>query len=378
MSHPKRNKGLTAALALICTGGSLAASSMAGAAGTGPSTTISGPSGTVSATTATFTFAASTAGSTFGCQLDSNAWTVCASPKTYSQLSSGSHTFKVVARASGGTVGPQASQRWTVSSSASAPPPPPPPPPPPGNGSVVFNGDFSTGDLSQFNVVEACPGPSPAKGIQAVSSPVHPGYKYSAMFTVTDQSINPICANLGSPGNPEANLIKSGLFTPGKDLYIGFSTFFPSNFPTMCTPWVSACWMQVMEMYGRPYGGSSPVAIGVVGNKMVMGNHTGTIWTSSQNITKGTAWEDIVIHVVLSTSSSVGYVELWNNGVQQTFTNGSTKFYEATMANGVNWDGTNPDALFINQYRGPNPALGTVVLYHAAVKVGTTYASAAP
>jgi hypothetical protein len=374
MSHSKRNKGLIATLALICTGGSLAASSMAGAAGTGPTTTINGPSGTVSATTATFTFAASSAGSTFGCQLDTDAWGVCASPQTYNQLSSGSHTINVVAR-SGGIVGPHASQSWTVSSSA---PPPPRPPPPPGNGSVVFNGDFSTGNLSQFNLVQACPGPSPAQGIQVVSNPVHPGYKYSAMFTVTDQSINPTCANLGSPGHPEANLITSPLFTPGKDLYIGFSTFFPSNFPTMCTPWVSACWMQVMEMYGRPFGGSSPVAIGVVGNKMVMGNHTGTIWTSSQNITKGTAWEDIVIHVVLSTNPSVGYVELWNNGVQQTFTNGSTKLDEATMATGVNWDGTTPDALYINQYRGPNPALGTVTLYHAAVKVGTSYASAAP
>jgi hypothetical protein len=358
------------ALALICIGAAVAVSAIAGAS-TGPTTTItSGPSGTVSSTTATFAFSASSSSSTFGCELDQSPWTVCTSPITYSQLAAGTHMFQVVARSSLG-LGPRTSQSWAVSN------PPPPPPPPPPNG-LVWTGDLSTGNFNQYFKVQACPGPSPPQGVTVVNSPAHPGYQYSSMFTVTDQSINPTCPSLGSPGNPEANLISPPLFTPGQNLYIGFSTFFPTNFPTMCTPWVPACWMQVMEMYGSPFHGSSPVAVGVVGDKLVLANNTGTIWTSSQNITKGAAWEDIVIRVNLSTSATTGYIELWNNGVPQTFINGSTRFYEATMATGVNWDGTHPDQLYVNQYRGPNPALGTVVLYHAGVKVGTTYASAAP
>jgi hypothetical protein len=237
---------------------------------------------------------------------------------------------------------------------------------------LIWNGDLSTGDLSQWGYVQSCPG-----GITVGPDPLG-GHGYVSEFSVSDQSVSANCPILGSAGHPNANLVSPGLFTPGDDAYIGFSTFFPSDFPTMCTPWVPACWMQVMEIYGPPWGGSAPVAAGVVGNRLVLANHTGTIWTSGQDITKGTAWEDIVVHVNFSNDPAVGYIELWNNGVQQTFVNGSTRFYEATLAPGVNWDGIHANKLYVNQYRGPNPALGTVVLYHKAAKVGTTYGSVAP
>ena len=63
---------------------------------TPPDTIIdSGPSGSVSSTSATFTFSATEQMSTFQCRLDGASFASCPSPKTYSNLSSASHTFEV-------------------------------------------------------------------------------------------------------------------------------------------------------------------------------------------------------------------------------------------------------------------------------------------
>ena len=88
-----------------------------------PDTTISsGASGTVNSASASFAFTASEAGSTFECRLDSGAWAACSSPKEYSGLANGQHTFRVRATDAAGNVdeGP-ANRTWTVS--VQSPPP---------------------------------------------------------------------------------------------------------------------------------------------------------------------------------------------------------------------------------------------------------------
>ena len=96
---------------------------------TAPETTIaSGPSGTTTATSASFGFSSSESGSSFQCQLDSGSWGSCSSPKAYSSVAVGTHTFSVKATdGSGNTDGSPATRSWTVEAPA-------PPPPPPGGG----------------------------------------------------------------------------------------------------------------------------------------------------------------------------------------------------------------------------------------------------
>jgi len=88
---------------------------------TPPTTTISsGPASSTTSTSASFSFTGSDnvtpAGSlTFQCSLDSAAYSSCTSPKTYSGLAVGSHTFSVKATDAAGNTDPSpATQTWTI------------------------------------------------------------------------------------------------------------------------------------------------------------------------------------------------------------------------------------------------------------------------
>jgi hypothetical protein len=81
-------------------------------------TITSGPSGATSATGATFGFVAGARGDTLECSLDGTTFASCASPKAYSGLRDGAHTFRVRERTSAGQVGDAASRGWTVDTRA--------------------------------------------------------------------------------------------------------------------------------------------------------------------------------------------------------------------------------------------------------------------
>ena len=84
-----------------------------------PDTTItSGPASATNSTTATFSFTA-TVPSTFQCKLDGAAFAACTSPKTYTGVSSGSHTFSVRATDTAGDVDSSpASLTWVIDTTA--------------------------------------------------------------------------------------------------------------------------------------------------------------------------------------------------------------------------------------------------------------------
>ena len=84
-------------------------------------TITAGPSGLTNQTAASFSFTGE-AGATFQCALDGAAFAVCTSPKAYSGLADGAHTFQVRQTDTAGNAGPAASRSWTVDASAPATP----------------------------------------------------------------------------------------------------------------------------------------------------------------------------------------------------------------------------------------------------------------
>ncbi len=99
----------------------LAVAAIAGyavAAPRGPTPTIvTGPTGATSDTSARFTFNGAR-GDTYECQLDGAAFAACTSPKSYSGLSDGAHTFNLRERTRAGQVGDPVSRTWTVDTRA--------------------------------------------------------------------------------------------------------------------------------------------------------------------------------------------------------------------------------------------------------------------
>jgi hypothetical protein len=84
---------------------------------TAPNTTIaSGPSGSTTQTSASFGFSSDEGGSTFECKLDATDYASCSSPKSYSGLAVGVHTFSVRATDAAGNVDATPAMRgWTIS-----------------------------------------------------------------------------------------------------------------------------------------------------------------------------------------------------------------------------------------------------------------------
>ena len=83
---------------------------------TAPDTTIlTGPSGLVSSTSASFIFSSPDSTATFECQIDGGGFSACTTPKTYTGLSQGAHTFEVRAKDLATNVDPTpATRTWTI------------------------------------------------------------------------------------------------------------------------------------------------------------------------------------------------------------------------------------------------------------------------
>ena len=87
---------------------------------TPPDTSItSQPLNLTNSTSANFSFTSTEDGSTFECQMDSGGYTSCTSPKNYTSLTEGSHTFEIKATdAANNTDQTPGSYKWTIDTTA--------------------------------------------------------------------------------------------------------------------------------------------------------------------------------------------------------------------------------------------------------------------
>ena len=80
-----------------------------------PDTTIvTGPPATDTSTAPSFTFTSTSPQATFECRMDGGSYAACTSPKAYSSLALGSHTFNARAFTSAGTDATPAAWTWTI------------------------------------------------------------------------------------------------------------------------------------------------------------------------------------------------------------------------------------------------------------------------
>jgi hypothetical protein len=93
----------------------------------------------------------------------------------------------------------------------------------------------------------------------------------------------------------------------------------------------------------------------------------GSVYIWSRSISAN-VWNHVVLRLNISTSSSTGYAQMWYNGVQQTFTNGSTTY------NGRTLDVGNHNCPKWGVYGGSGTDMSN---YVHALKAGTTYADVA-
>ena len=116
----------------------------------------SGPSGTVNSTTASFAFSSNEAGSTFECSLDYADYAPCSSPKDYTGLTSGNHTFRVRATdAALNTDTTSASRTWRVDTIAP-------------KGTIVINGGAASTASRTVKLALNATDPAPASGIASM------------------------------------------------------------------------------------------------------------------------------------------------------------------------------------------------------------------
>jgi hypothetical protein len=207
--------------------------------------------------------------------------------------------------------------------------------PPPGTngldipGVVMRTGDYDTGDLSQWSGHQNLRPYS----LTMVRSPVRQG-GYAARFEVRNGD-DPLCAaGWGCYGDRSEVQMSTGE-TEGQERWYSWSTMIASDFPRYAT------W-QVISQWHADADGSPPIGFYAVDDDLVLQFHRFSAPGSPIDIVnawKGPLrrgqWQDIRLHVKWSGSDSVGFVELWINGVQQTFDNGQTRRYIRNMYPGV-------------------------------------------
>ncbi len=81
-------------------------------------TFLSSPSNPTNQSTASFSFSAAEGGGHLECQLDGGSWATCSSPRNFSSLTAGQHSFLVRQIDSAGNVGDVATYNWVVDTTA--------------------------------------------------------------------------------------------------------------------------------------------------------------------------------------------------------------------------------------------------------------------
>jgi hypothetical protein len=185
------------------------------------------------------------------------------------------------------------------------------------DGNVYWKVDYETGDLSQWNAINTG-GSWGNSSIQVVTHPVRQG-NYAAKFTLTGGNGAHVRAET------EATQAQTGGYE-GQDWYYSWSMYAPSN-PNTSTGWGD--WNLVTQWMDLLYQCSPPLQIDIMPlknglrytlNSRLFDNKNGCASLGpSHDWDLGPVvydqWIDITIHVKWSSDPTVGFAQVWMNGV---------------------------------------------------------------
>lgn len=216
-------------------------------------------------------------------------------------------------------------------------------------GSVLFSGDFNTGDLSQWGVVHSqtadrvtvgTSNPSPFEGVYRARFEVRPGDGVEGE------------GNRAEVTAPQP----AGWFAEGQERWVRQSVYVPSQ--TLESDW------KLITQYSANGVGSPALAMFLVGGssphfELRHGDSSTTDWVGPK--LKFDRWYDIAVHVRYSSSPATGFIEVYLEGAKQTLTNGQTRRHRTTMEHGKAY-------LKVGIYRNASHSSNNVV-YHDNVVV---------
>ncbi|MCV7071987.1 heparin lyase I family protein [Mycobacterium rufum] len=276
-------------------------------------------------------------------------------------VANGSHTLTARATDTSGNTAVSAPVTITVANTVVAPP--------------IFVGDYSTGNFSQWAVVQN-------KYFNSYGKDYVPQYP----ATIVADAVKGLVARFevrsgdypgfvsGDRSEVQSTTALSGGATEGQTSWYSLSTKFEPGFPQNHA---SLGWGLVNQWHASDAGGSPPLAFIVNGQNGYLslmaerqsapGVYLGKVILWQTPLDVGT-WHDLKMEVTWSASDTIGSVRLWQNGVAQTLTNGSTTYHVRTLVPGGG------GVYYKEGYYRQRDLAPTGVVYHAGFRVASTEA----
>lgn len=224
---------------------------------------------------------------------------------------------------------------------------------------VLWEGDWRLGNRA-FEGIELNPGPADG-GIFAVE--IDPDYGAVFHLGTTDKADHSKsrAETRGSklPDGSNVRMAEDG------EYYIGWASYWDP------LPNPPGRWCAVFQIHGYRVNGGTPFVFRAVGDGNLYlqycpneGGGCSHIWNTP--LVTG-QWNRFVVHAKTARSEDTGFIELWYNGVQQTFNDG--------------WGLTHPASLFQNDYiltkwgiyRGGGADIGPADAWLYRPRIGLTF-----
>jgi hypothetical protein len=232
-------------------------------------------------------------------------------------------------------------------------------------GRVYWSGDFQTGNLRQWDRLQALPGDA-----RVVPTPApHDGRRFAARFTVRSGD-NPIHST-GERAEAVASVEQTGS-KPETSAWYGWSTYFPPDFQAPPESWnIFTQWHGVLSdgcppnlaFEANAFSGSWRISFRARGGRLQECTPSSDEKWDVASLQLG-RWYDFVLHVRWSSNPHLGFVALWVDGRQVVPQTALATLYVGERS-------------YLKQgfYRAPSPL--TSIVYHAGMRRGSSYASVA-